>query len=199
MTPRRLSPVVFGALLILTGLGWLLDRAGVLDFRMDVFLAAALIVVGAALMWGSREADQGGLLALGIILSLVTAAVALTPVRAFSGSVGDRTVMVTQLSELTEGIELGVGSLDVDLRDLLVTGDVAGTISVGLGEARVQVPADVPLQVSARSGIGGIKLLGQERAGIGMRLEFRSPDHEGAANRLTLIVEIGVGEIEVTR
>ena len=199
MTSRRLGPVVFGALLILAGLGWLLERLDILDFRLDVFLAAALIVVGAALMWGSRESEQGGLLALGIVLSLVTAGAALSPVTAITGPIGDRSVTVTQSSDLTAGIELGIGSLEVDLQGLTVVGDVSGAISVGIGEVRVRVPADVPLHVVARSGLGDVKVFDEEQSGVDPRLTYESPDYPGSANRLILTVEAGVGEVEVTR
>ncbi|HEY5579138.1 MAG TPA: LiaF domain-containing protein [Acidimicrobiia bacterium] len=199
MTSRRLGPIVFGALLILAGLGWLLDRLDILDFRIDVFLAAALIVVGAALMWGSRGSEQGGLLALGIVLSLVTVGAALSPVTAITGPIGDRSVTVTQSSDLTAGIELGIGSLEVDLQGLAVVGDISGAISVGIGEVRVRVPADVPVRVVGRSGLGDVKVFDQQQSGVDPRVTYQSPDYSASADRLTLTVEAGLGEVEVTR
>ncbi len=198
MSTRRLGPLVFGAILIVAGLGWLLDRLDVLEFRIDVFLSLSLLVVGAALMYGARQGEQGGLIALGIVLSLLVVTVSLSPITTFSsGSVGEESVIVTQSGELGEGIELAIGTLEVDLRPLAVTGHVSGTISVGIGEARVQLPEGIPVDVTAKSGLGDVNVLDIHKGGVGVDVAFTSPDFQSATDRLELVIEVGIGEVEV--
>jgi hypothetical protein len=115
------ATVLVGALLVLVGIGWLLDAAGV-EVPWRAVLPAALIAVGLACVAGAFRDRQHALMVVGIALTVVLSlAVAAdwdleVPL---GGGVGDRTERPTAPDELT-GYELGVGTLEVDLRQLQV-------------------------------------------------------------------------------
>jgi hypothetical protein len=136
------ATVLVGALLVLVGIGWLLDATGV-EVPWRAVLPAALIAVGLACVAGAFRGRQHALMVVGIALTVVlSVAVAAdwdldVPL---GGGVGDRTERPVAPAELT-GYELGVGNLVVDLRQLqLPPGTTAVEARVGIGELTVQVP-----------------------------------------------------------
>ena len=56
------------------------------------------------------------------------------------------------------------------------------------------VPADAPVQVVARAGIGNVRIYGQEEAGFGAELSAPAPT-ESLAIRLEATV--GIGEVRI--
>ena len=67
-----------GVFLVLLGLGWLLDALGVPGIDWDLILPAALILVGIGLVVAARQTTgHGGLIALGIVLTVVLSIVTL--------------------------------------------------------------------------------------------------------------------------
>ena len=105
------ATVLVGALLVLVGIGWLLDAAGV-EVPWRAVLPAALIAVGLACVAGAFRGRQHALMVVGIALTVVlSVAVAANwdldvPL---GGGVGDRTERPAVPAELT-GYELGVGT-----------------------------------------------------------------------------------------
>jgi hypothetical protein len=72
---RRRGPnaghVVLGLILVLIGLGWLMEALGVADVPWRFLLPSALILVGLALTLGARTGRHGGLLAVGVVLTVL--------------------------------------------------------------------------------------------------------------------------------
>ncbi len=194
-----LGQVVVGAFLVLVGIGWLLEAANVADVPWRALLPAALILIGAALVVGSRTARHGGIIALGVVLTVAVGAASAVEVLVdipISGGVGDerQTVVGTIDAEYRHAF----GTMTVDLRN----GEVPATgqtveISTGIGELIVIVPEGVALDIDARTGIGEVMVFGEQSAGLGPDLSFRSPGAGDAALRLDL--DVAIGRLEVRR
>jgi Cell wall-active antibiotics response LiaF, C-terminal len=193
------ATVLVGALLVLVGIGWLLDAAGV-EVPWRAVLPAALIAVGLACVAGAFRGRQPALMVVGVALAvaLSLAAAADWDLEVpLGGGVGDRTERPTTPADLT-GYELGVGNLVVDLRQLqLPPGTTRVQARVGVGELAVEVPQGVSVAVVARSGLGQVQALGQEEGGLASRIDTVS--EAGGDRRLELDLRVGLGQVRVER
>jgi hypothetical protein len=193
------ATVLVGALLVLVGIGWLLDAAGV-EVPWRAVLPAALVAVGLACVAGAFRGRQLALMVVGVALMVVlSVAVAAdwdldAPL---AGGVGDRTERPTTPADLT-GYELGVGNLLLDLRQLQVPpGTTTVEARVGIGELVVELPDGVSVEVMARAGLGEVQVLGQQEGGFGSRVDAVGL---GAGDRrLELDVRVGLGQVRVER
>jgi cell wall-active antibiotic response 4TMS protein YvqF len=192
------ATVLVGALLVLVGVGWLLDAGGV-EVPWRAILPAALIAVGLACAAGAFRGRQHALMVVGAALMLVlSVAVAVDwdldlPL---AGGVGDRTERPSTPAELRR-YELGVGNFQLDLRGLQVpAGTTAVEARVGIGELDVQLPAGVAVDVVASSGLGQVVVLGQEEGGLASRIETSTGDGD---RRLRLDIRSGLGQVRVER
>lgn len=187
--PLNLTRVVGGALLVVLGVVWLLTSLDTLTVAWRPVIAMSLVVVGAALAWGSRSGRHGGLISLGVVLTLVTMFTTVFEVvfdQDFAGGVGERRITADD----TEDRRLAIGSLTVDLRGADITGDFEA--SVGIGELVVLVDDASLVTVSARVGIGEVVVFDRSSGGIGAEVEVTA---EEADYRLT--VSVGIGKVEV--
>jgi hypothetical protein len=206
MTTEPLPPagpaaatVLVGALLVLIGIGWLLDAAGV-EVPWRAVLPAALIAVGLACVAGAFRGRQHALMVVGVVLAVVLSLAAAADWDLeipLGGGVGDRTERPSIPADLT-GYELGVGNLVVDLRQLQVPpGTTRVQARVGVGELAVEVPQGVSVAVVARSGLGQVQALGQEEGGLASRIDTVS--EAGGDRRLELDLRVGLGQVRVER
>ena len=203
---RRPATMVLGLLLVAGGLGWLLDTTGLISLPATVLLAGALIAVGAVLMLDANHHTHGGLIALGVVLTVVlalTATVSRLDLEPAAG-VGDRIVRPTTVAELATPARLGTGTLTIDLRELTFpAGETVATARVGAGRIVVQLPPELPFQVHGRVGIGEVQALGRVESGIGVDTTLTDRTTAGgyaeAATRLRLDLRVGTGQIEVQR
>ena len=191
--------MLVGALLVLVGIGWLLDAAGV-EVPWRALLPAALIAVGLACVAGAFRGRQPALMVVGVALIVVlSVAVAAdwdldVPVAA---GVGDRTERPTTPADLAT-YELGVGSLTVDLSQLQVpAGTTQVEARVGIGELVVDLPEGVSAEVKATSGLGEVQVLDQQEGGFASRIDTTS--EAGGDRRLALDLRVGLGEVRVER
>ena len=202
--PRR--PYALGLLLIGGGVVWGLSLLGV-SLRWELILPVALIVIGAMLLL-DRGGWSGGLVGLGIVV--LVAAMLVVPFSVIAGDdIGERQEVVTDVSELDEEHRLGIGSLVLDLRGLaLEDGDVVPvTASVGIGELRVRLPEGVSLTGDARVGIGAVQGTDGSRGGFGVDATLEDlqetntddPARKGAPPMLDLDLQVGIGQVVVTR
>src|SRR3954471_16444695 len=152
--PRSPVPgITIAGLLIVIGVLVLITRFTAWNISATGFLGAALLVVGlglvAAAFSGGRRA-RGGLIALGVVLSLATIASATGPWRYGTG-VGDRTYRPVSVGQVRPLYELGAGDLTVDLRDgggAHLGGPIRTRIDHGLGDLTVLVPASADVRIS---------------------------------------------------
>ena len=193
------ATVLVGALLVLVGIGWLLDAAGV-AVPWRAILPASLIAVGLACVAGAFRGRQQALIVAGVALMVVLSlAVAVdwdvdVPV---TGGVGDRTEQPRTPGDLTT-YELAVGNLQVDLRQLQVPpGTTAVEARVGVGQLVVHVPGGVTVDVMARSGLGEVQVLGEQEGGLGSRIDTVAD--AGGDRTLRLDLRVGLGQVQVDR
>jgi len=199
---ERSAPVgrlLFGVLLILLGIGWLLDSFGGISLDWDLILPIGLIAVGVALVVAAkRGAGRGGLVALGIVLTVLLTIGTVVSIP-LGGGVGDRTERPLQLRDHT--YELSVGKLTVDLRRAEVSGDVSEVrvaARVGIGQLVVIVPETIPcVSTHARAGMGELNVFGDTQGGIGP--DYRTEAVCLAAPLLQLDLSVGLGQVEVRR
>lgn len=190
---------VLGALLLLVGVLWLLDATGAMELRWQVVLPAVLTVLGLALLATARFARHDGLIAAGVVLSVLVVLSAAAPAAMSSpplGGVGDRTERPSSLPETGATYELGIGKLTVDLRT--VTLPASGgklSASVGIGDLTVRLPEGVGADVRAETGAGEIVIPGATRDGVGVSVVERIPGRP----TVTLDLSAGVGKVEVRR
>jgi predicted membrane protein len=197
----RSGRLVAGLLLVLFGVGWLLEVLDVIDFPWDVLLPIALILVGVAIVVASRSgARPGGLIAVGIVLTgvMVIGSAIDFP---FGGGVGERLERPATVSELRDEYVLGIGQLTVDLTDLSageLGADARTRVRVGVGQLVVVVPEELPVLVFARATVGNVRVFEDEEGGFGAEREA-GPGLDGRGSVLELVLSVGLGEVEVRR
>ena len=193
------ATVLVGALLVVAGIGWLLDAGGV-EVPWRAMLPAALIAVGLATVAGALRGRQPGLMVVGVALVAVLSVAAATDWDVevpLAGGVGDRTEQPRTPADLDE-YELGVGNLLLDLRQLQVpAGTTAVEARVGIGELVVGLADGVSVEVVASSGLGEVVVLAQEEGGFAGRIDTTA--EAGGDRRLQLDVRVGLGQVRVER
>jgi predicted membrane protein len=200
ITPRHRSigfgQIVAGAIMMMIGLSWLIEAAGWADVPWRGILAAALIVVGVALMLGAHRGAHGGLIAFGIVLAVLLSLSSAITVLAdipLTGGIGEQ--RHHPVATVADEYRWGIGSMTLDLRG--ATADLDGRIieaSVAIGELIVYVPEGIPIRIEAHTGIGETRVLGEADGGFDSDIETAGP--EGA---LILRLDVAIGKVEVRR
>ena len=198
--PAPASRLLLGGLLVLLGGAWLLDMTGAVDLDGQLVLSVVVMAVGGVLLLTARTAHHGGLIALGVVLSIVLMAwVTLPDVNPTSG-VGPRVVAPTSLTQLQPSYELGAGPLTLDLTSVTIPAGTEEhvTASIGAGELIVELPEGATVDVHATSGVGEVTVLGSTQEGLGVEVN-EVVDGSETAGRLVLDLSVGMGVIEVER
>lgn len=196
---------VLGAMLVIGGVAWLLGQTGALELSATTVLSALLLVLGVGMVATARSAGGGGLVVLGLVLTVALASATAVDVGLLQRGVGDRTFRPTTASAIAEPFQLGVGSLTVDLTDL-DPDELAGRrvkVQVGVGEVVVLLPpaSVVPIDLVADARAGEIDLFadGSDDGGTKLRRVFADEDTPEGAARLELDLDVGLGSIQVVR
>lgn len=159
----------------------------------NLWVIGALAV--AALAWWR------GRVALGVIAAVVVCVVAglllaaRVPLLAGIGSHNEAPASITSLhSRYT----LGIGKLDLDLRGLQVpVGQTFVKATVGIGDLRVEVPANATVDVEGRVQAGDVVVLGREDNGTHVLTHI--VDRTGSGRVLVLDLRTGFGKVSVSR
>jgi phage shock protein PspC (stress-responsive transcriptional regulator) len=205
--PRSPVPgLTIAGLLIVVGLLALITRFSSWDLGPRGFIGAALLVIGlglvAAAFSGGRTA-RGGLIALGVVLSLALVTVSTLPWNGVRGGVGDRTYRPATVAEVRDVYRGGVGDMTVDLRQVDVgnlDGEIATRIEHGVGDLYILVPQSADVQLKLESGLGSVEVFdrGSVTAGFFPGEGSGSWTDDGHAE-FALTVDSGVGDVEVSR
>lgn len=205
--PRRsvaVGPLIWGAILIVIGVGWLLATLGVATIPWRAALAAVLIVVGIAMLATAASASApDGLFTAGTTLAVILALLS-TANAAFAlplaGGVGDRSISPTAAS-LEAEYRLVAGQLDIDLSGVdFPPGETMLEVSVTFGRISIDgIPDDVAVSVESRITAGEALLLGSRWDGISIEQTQTEPGFATAPRRLLIDVRAGFGQIEVRR
>jgi len=204
----RLGHIVLGAVLVLIGVGWLLEALDVTDVPWRFLLPSVLILVGLALTLGARTGSHGGLVAVGVILTvlvLLAGAIEVVLDVPLASGVGDETQ--TPTTSLTAEYRWGVGKMTLDLTRAPNLAGEEIAASVVMGELLVIVPDDLSLVIDARAGLGEVNVLGTTNDGVdpslkcaGTARDLRCGDDAVRGERvLVLELEVAMGKVEVRR
>jgi hypothetical protein len=204
--PRSPVPrLTVAALLIVVGVLAGISALGEWDVGPRAVLGSALLVVGlglvAAAFSGGRTA-RGGLIALGVVLSLALVAVATVGDHAGSG-VGDRTYRPATVSELRDVYRGGVGDMTVDLSRLDQGIDGEGLevrVEHGVGDVDVVLPTSADVRLRVDHGLGDVDVFdrGSDTEGFFPGSGRQSWSDDGDAE-FVLDINTGVGDVEVSR
>jgi phage shock protein PspC (stress-responsive transcriptional regulator) len=205
--PRSPVPgVTIAALLIMVGFLTLVSSLTNWDVGPRGFLGAALLVVGAGLVAaafiGGRTA-RGGLIALGVVLSLALVAVSSMPWNGARGGVGDLTYRPATVAEVRDVYRGGAGDMTVDFSQL-DQGTSATTVTTrvehGVGDLTVVVPRSADVQLLVEQGIGDLRVFDRGAAADGFFPGTGSqPWTDDGQPEIVLTINSGLGDVEVSR
>jgi predicted membrane protein len=202
--PVAIGPLVWGAILIVVGVEWLLAALGVATIPWRAALAAVLIVVGLAmLVTASSGSAPEGLYTAGTVLAVVLALLS-TANAAFSlplaGGIGERSVSPTAAT-LEPEYRLVAGQLDIDLSGVdFPQGETLLEVSVTFGQISIDgIPDNVAVAVESRITAGEATLLGTRWDGVSIEQSAADPGFDTAPRRLLIDTRVGFGQIEVRR
>ncbi len=221
---RQASWLGFVTMAVAAVVGGVMVAVGVPDDSgtgVPAIAATVLVVIGLGLVVGTWAGRSRGLIAWGILTTLVLVAIATfdVPLR---GGTGQRiwdpsTVAAAEAAPY----RLAAGEGTLDLSDLVVapgtTADVEASVTAG--RLVVDVPADATIEVDGHVGMGHLALLTDpqrrvDRGGFNVSADYTdSPDTprpstgtesadsttEEPAGRIVLDLEVGLGELEVRR
>jgi Cell wall-active antibiotics response 4TMS YvqF len=136
-----------------------------------------------------------------LILPALTVALAAGAVSAadidLDGGVGDETYRPASAIDLQDKYQLGIGDLEVDLRDTdLPSGDRPLAIDLGVGEARLIVPEDVCVATDANVGVGQVDFFDRGSGGVDVNF-VEEPDARPETTRLLVNADVGLGRLSV--
>ncbi|WP_426562884.1 PspC domain-containing protein [Angustibacter sp. McL0619] len=200
--PRsHLFGVTFSLALIALGALGVVDLYGT-DVPAGAYPALAIGIMGVGLLVGAWFGRARGLIFWGIVLVPVLAVATIAgQASSISHRAVDRTVAISQVSELPTDARYGAGQVTYDLRQLDTSGLESNMkAQIGFGEIVVIVPRDMDVRLSAKVGVGGLTLFGQETGGVNEHVARTDFGPDGANDGgLDLDLYAGFGHLEVRR
>jgi phage shock protein PspC (stress-responsive transcriptional regulator) len=156
-------------------------------------VVTGLVLVGTAFAGGARW-----LILPALVLVLPLGLVAAADID-LDGGVGEREYRPTTMTELRDRYELGMGELDIDLRDLdLPDGRTEMAVDLGIGGAVVYVPGDACVTSDVTIGAGVADIFDRDSEGVDVAVAA-APSEPVGRPTLHIDADIGVGAIEVVR
>ncbi|MFI6344542.1 PspC domain-containing protein [Streptomyces sp. NPDC050560] len=206
--PRWIGGLVFllavaGAALG-TGLTW--DREP-LGTSLETGLACALGAFGVGIALSAMLGRTGG---GSIVLAVITAGL-LTGAAALPDNVTTDWMRTTWSPSSASGLhrhyDLGTGVGTLDLRRLKPQDGATLTseVKVGVGRAKIVIPKDMAVRLYVHVGVGDIQLPGDDSKDVDVapgkekRLELSPPAGMKSHGTVSLRVDVGIGQAEVTR
>lgn len=195
--PRKRGPLLLPFTLALTALALgvvaTLHLAGV-DVTPSAYPATALGVIGTMLLVGAFYGRAGGLIFLGLVAALATAATtAVDDVTA-----GQRTSSPTTAEALQDGYDLGVGEIVLDLTrmdaaELAKLDERTVKVDLDVGHIRVIVPDEgLRVAVDADLEVGEVVLFGEKSDS-----SAKATHGNGDEPTLDIEADMVLGQIEV--
>ncbi|MFT4124742.1 MAG: PspC domain-containing protein [Gordonia sp. (in: high G+C Gram-positive bacteria)] len=196
-----LTVVVLGMTVIVGGLGAALNRVGVGWFTVSHTASLMLAVVGAGLITGAflrrgTRRPATGLIPVAFLLGAVVVASTVAAhwdsgvgVGVPSGGVGERRWQPPTENDIHPEYSLGMGTAELDLRAIDLTHDRTVTVTNGVGEVHVRLPANMDVRTECSVGLGDYTCPDGLDGG---------PDGVGGPV-LTITAHTGMGTVAVTR
>ncbi len=197
--------ITLAGVLISVGLLALVTQLSDWDPGPRPFLGVALLVVGLGLVataFVPGRTARGGLIALGVVLSLAMAVASSVPWTSGAG-VGDRDYRPTSVAEVRDRYEHGAGDLTVDLSRIDVD-DIDEPLRIevdhGVGDLDVILPREADVRIELDTGVGQTQVFDGGSSdggyypgtGSGRGVDDDEPE-------FVLTVDHGVGDTEVSR
>ena len=209
--PRAVGPrspvpgLTLAGLLILVGSLVMIARFTDWDVGPRIVLGTGLLVVGLGLVaaaFSAGRTGKGGLLTLGLVLSLALTVVAAEPWRGVEDGMGDRTYRPSSADAVQPVYDQGIGDATLDLSRIDLS-DLDGAITTrvdgGVGNVEVLVPRSADVRIEVDGGIGNVDVLGLGSDG-GFSPGSGSASWTGDGNpEIELTIDAGVGDVEVRR
>lgn len=190
---RVLGPIVFGTLLVWSGLAWLTDVS------LETGLAVGLLIIGVGFVLGSFVGGSRALILPALIVGGALAVTAVVDIP-LSGPIGEQQWAPQRVADV-EGlydVSIGEGTLDLTAIEL-APGDRLGLeATVGLGHLVVLVPEGLALEVTTEVGAGESQVLDLQQNGVGITTDQQEGDPD-ATGTLVLDLHVGMGQVEVRR
>lgn len=206
--PRSIGGLVFLAALVAgglgTGLSWEQQPLGV---ALQIGLVAALAVFGFGLLIASVLGRTGfGTVLMAMVTAGLLAGAAVLP-KDIDTSWARQEWRPASVSAVAPHYELSTGDARLDLSGLKVPrGETVRTgLDVAAGRAAVVVPKNVTVKVRAEAGLGEIRLEEGQRVQVRINSDeakqrtLPPPAGTKPAGTIELVLEVGIGQVEVTR
>ena len=203
--PRSPVPgITIAALLILMGAMAMFSTFSPWEIHPRGYFGMALLVVGIGLVaaaFATGRTARGGLIALGVVLSLGLAAAAAEPWEGAGADAGDRTYRPGTAAAVQESYRGNVGDLTLDLTRIDVgdAGPISTRIRNGAGDIRVIVPLEADVQLTVDSGLGSVDAFGEGNTDGYFAGRGAGPTVDDGVADVRLIIHNGLGDVEVSR
>ncbi|HEX6195385.1 MAG TPA: PspC domain-containing protein [Jiangellaceae bacterium] len=201
--PRsNLGALTLSVAAVALGILAIVDAAGP-AIPASAYVALALAIIGAGLLIGAWFGRSRGLIALGLIGTLIALPVtAVGDVLDWDLTGEDRLITIDDAAELPEGPQShGMGRVVYDLTDLEFPPDDGRVldISQNVGQLQIIVPPEVDVTLNASTGMGHIAAFDTDVGGHqDITVTDAGPDGAGGGV-LTLDLSLKLGEILVER
>ncbi|MBO1335118.1 PspC domain-containing protein [Streptomyces sp. VRA16 Mangrove soil] len=178
-----------------------------LSHSLQTGLACALVVFGLGIAVSAFRGRTG---AGSIVLAVLTAGL-LTASAALPSNISTQWMRTdwtpTSVADVHERYEVGsgVGTLDLSGVKLPAGKTLPVHVEVGAGKATIVVPKDARVELHAETGVGDIQLPGDTsndvdvRPGIDEKTTLEPPPGTKASGTFEVHVEVGIGQVEVSR
>jgi phage shock protein PspC (stress-responsive transcriptional regulator) len=200
--PRsKVGIITFAVALVVGGVGAALIAEGERWFTPQHVVGLVLGVIGIGMVAGSFVRGGRGLVGLAIPLSIAGLMLTSIPMDNFRGGIGELNEAPRTAAELRPVYELGLGNIDVDLRNLPESVPVDTVVRTGAGNSTVIVPSDADVTFTCENTVGNIECLTRERSGVGNEplSGYDTGDDGVGGPKITLHVETTTGNVEVRR
>lgn len=134
-----LTAIAVGGVMLALGAAAALDAAGLFDLGWGGFVALAVVLTGVALVLSAFYGGARLLIPVGLLLALFLGGATAAGV-SLSGGVGERDYRVTDGDELRGKYELGLGHLQIDVRDIALARGVTH-VEAELGAGMIEIVA----------------------------------------------------------
>jgi hypothetical protein len=160
-------------------------------------VAGLVIAVGLALIAAATRGGARWLILPALAIALPAGVVAAADVD-LHGGVGERSYRPQTIAEVQDSYRVGVGHLEVDLRDVPFDGgDHEIEVSAGIGAVDLIVPEGVCVATRARIGAGYVGALDRESEGIDVAWT-NEPAVAPRVPRLVVDGDVGLGALLIS-
>jgi predicted membrane protein len=158
-------------------------------------VASLVVVIGILLVVAAFRGGARWLIVPALLIAIPAGVVSAAEVD-IDGGVGEREYRPASTADLRGGYKLGMGRLEVDLRDVdLPRGDRPLRVELGIGEAVVVVPNDVCVALDSRVGAGYARLFDRDSGGLDV--DWDTTPAAAGVPRLVLDADVGMGALQV--